>query len=93
MSKNIVNRQAYLNKSFEDGNGKNIFQKTEKTISDVIESLNETDMEIEKTHDIRCLTNLEMICKKIILEGIIFEYSKENTKYPYRIVSDLKLLI
>ncbi|MBG6244611.1 hypothetical protein CS369_07195 [Candidatus Symbiopectobacterium sp. 'North America'] len=63
-SKNIVSRQAYINKSRQYTGGKNLFDNTEKTLSDVIESLNEMDMEIEKNHDIRRLTNLEMICKK-----------------------------
>ncbi|MCW2486447.1 hypothetical protein J5069_11120 [Candidatus Symbiopectobacterium sp. NZEC127] len=63
-SKNIVSRQAYINKSHQYTSGKNFLDRTEKTLSDVIESLNEMDMEIEKNHDIRCLTNLELICKK-----------------------------
>ncbi|MCW2481620.1 hypothetical protein [Candidatus Symbiopectobacterium sp. NZEC135] len=63
-SKNIVSRQAYINKSYQNTSDVDFFNNTEKTLSDVIESLNDMDMEIEKNHDIRCLTNLEMICKK-----------------------------
>lgn len=63
-SKNIISRQAYIKKSHQYTNGVNFFDKNEKTISDVIESLNEMDIKIEKNHDIRCLTRLELVCKK-----------------------------
>lgn len=63
-SKNIINRQAYINRTHLYTNGKDLFNKSEKTLSDVIESFNEMDTEIEKNHDIRCLTNLEMVCTK-----------------------------
>ncbi|QZN96292.1 hypothetical protein [Symbiopectobacterium purcellii] len=63
-SKNIVSRQAYINKSHQLTSGRSFFDNPEKTLSDVIESLNDMDIAIEKKHDIRCLTNLEMICNK-----------------------------
>lgn len=63
-SKNIVNRQAHINISRMYNGFIRFFKQNKETLSNVIKSLNEMDMEIEKIHKISCLTNLALIRKK-----------------------------